>query len=174
MARRKIKSAAGNPFGKPSWEEFKDDDFLDVDKVAVRKQVSMGSRYYNYKHKSKDGKKWFIEYLKKEKVDKDKIKHVNLVPDWQVGITYGALAKMLMDGCPPLEEYTMAINKRVEDCLQVKVEKEKQDEAKSLAPVISIQERMKEKLHDFLGEHVEGEIDNFFDNKLPKNQADLL
>ena len=104
MVRRKrtVKAAAGNPFRKPVWEEF-DVDLIDVDKVAVRREVSQGSRYYNYTHKSKDGKKWFLEYLKKEKVDKDKIKHVKLVPDWRVGITYGALAKMLMDGCPPLE-----------------------------------------------------------------------
>ena len=119
---RKIKAAAGNPFKKPSWKEF-EDDIIDVDKVADRREVSQGSRYYNYKHKSKDGKKWFVEYLKKEKVDKDKIKHVKIVPDWLVGITYGALAKMLMDGCPPLEEYTMALDKRLERCLQVKVKK---------------------------------------------------
>ena len=102
FAEEASKLKTGNPFKKPSWKEF-EDDIIDVDKVAVRREVSQGSRYYNYKHKSKDGKKWFVEYLKKEKVDKDKIKHVNLVPDWRVGITYGALAKMLMDGCPPLE-----------------------------------------------------------------------
>ena len=168
MARRIRKAkvtSTGNPFRKPSWKEF-DDDIIDVDKVAVRNEVSQGSRYYNYKHKSKDGKKWFLEYLKKENVDKDKIKHVRQVPDWRVGITYGALAKMLMDGCPPLEEYTVALNKRLEECLQVKVDQTKEEQVKSLAPVISIQERMKEKLYDFLGEHVEGEIDDFFNNKL--------
>lgn len=166
MARRKrtVKSAAGNPFRKPVWEEF-DVDLIDVDKVAVRREVSQGSRYYNYKHKSKDGKKWFIEYLKKEKIDKDKIKHVSLVPDWRVGVTYGALAKMLMDGCPPLEEYTVALNKRLEECLQVKVKEPKEEEVKSLAPVLSIQERMRLNLNDFLGKHVEGEIDDFFENK---------
>jgi len=172
MARklRKIKvTSTGNPFRKPSWEEFKGVDIINVDKVAVRREVSQGSRYYNYKHKSKDGKKWFVEYLKKEKVDRDKIKHVKLVLDWRVGITYGALAKMLMDGCPPLEEYTVALEKRLEDCLKLKVEKAKQDEVKFLAPVISIQERMKENLYVFLGEHVEGEIDNFFENKLKSN-----
>jgi len=161
---RKIKAAAGNPFKKPSWKEF-EDDIIDVDKVAVRREVSQGSRYYNYKHKSKDGKKWFVEYLKKEKVDKDKIKHVKIVPDWQVGITYGALAKMLMDGCPPLEEYTVALDKRLEECLKVKVKDIEVVENKVLAPVISIQERMKLNLDDFLGKHVEGEIDDFFQNK---------
>ena len=164
MVRRKIKSAAGNPFRKPVWEEF-DIDLIDIDKVAVRREVSQGSRYYNYKHKSKDGKKWFVEYLKKEKVDKDKIKHVKLVPDWRVGITYGALAKMLMDGCPPLEEYTVALNKRLEECLQLKVKDTEVVENKVLAPIISIQERMKLNLDDFLGKHVEGEIDDFFENK---------
>ena len=166
MAQRKrtIKAAAGNPFRKPVWENFSD-DLIDVDRVAVRNEVSHGSRYYNYKYKSKDGKKWFVDYLKKEKVDKDKIKHVKLVPDWRVGITYGALAKMLMDGCPPLEEYTVAINKRLEECLQVKVKDTEVVENKVLAPVISIQERMKLNLDDFLGKHVEGEIDDFFQNK---------
>ena len=169
---RKIKAAAGNPFKKPSWKEF-EDDIIDVDKVAVRREVSQGSRYYNYKHKSKDGKKWFVEYLQKEKVDKDKIKHVKLVPDWRVGITYGALAKMLMDGCPPLEEYTMALNKRLEECLQVRVKEAEVVENKILAPVISIQERMKLNLDDFLGKHVEGEIDDFFENKF-KSKFKLL
>ena len=163
--KRKVKQAAGNPFRKPVWEEF-DADLIDVDKVAVRREVSQGSRYYNYTHKSKDGKKWFLEYLKKEKIDKDKIKHVKLVPDWRVGITYGALAKMLMDGCPPLEEYTMALDKRLEECLRVTVKKPKEEEeVKSLAPVLSIQERMRLNLNDFLGKHVEGEIDDFFENK---------
>ena len=164
MVRRKIKTVAGNPFKKPSWKEF-DDDITNVDKVAVRREVSMGSRYYNYKYKSKDGKKWFVEYLKNENVDKDKIKHVTLLPDWRVGITYGALAKMLTDGCPPLEEYTVALEKRLEECLRVKVENIEIEESKTLAPVISIQERMKLNLDDFLGKHVEGEIDNFFQNK---------
>ena len=166
MARRKrtVKAAAGNPFRKPVWEEF-NVDLIDVDKVAVRNEVSQGSRYYNYKYKGKDGKKWFVEYLQKEKVDKDKIKHVKLLPDWRVGITYGALAKMLMDGCPPLEEYTMHINKRLEECLKVKVKDVEVEEKKVLAPVISIQERMKLNLDDFLGKHVEGEIDEFFQNK---------
>jgi hypothetical protein len=173
--KRKIKSAAGNPFGKPSWEEFKDEHVIDVDKVAVRKQVSMGSRYYNYKNKSKDGKKWFVEYLKKEKIDKDKIKHVKLVPDWRVGITYGALAKMLTDGCPPLEEYTMALNKRLEELLQMEG-KEKVVEVidpKKVVPVLTIQERMKENLNNFLGKHVEEEIDKFFQNKF-KSKFKLL
>ena len=87
------------------------------------------------------------------------------MPDWQVGITYGALAKMLMDGCPPLEEYTVALNNRLEECLQVKVKDTEVVESKALAPVISIQERMKLNLDDFLGKHVEGEIDDFFQNK---------
>jgi len=69
----------------------------------------------------------------------------------------------------------MALNKRLEELLQMEG-KEKVVEVidpKKVVPVLTIQERMKENLNNFLGKHVEEEIDKFFQNKF-KSKFKLL
>ncbi len=172
--KRKTKTTAGN-YPAPVWDLYQDEEAMDIDQAKLSKAVQDGFRHYNLKYKAKDAKNWFIQYLKKEKVDATKIKHIKKLDDWQVGNTYGSLAKMLMDGCPKIDKYTDAINDKLEKLLLVKIsnDDEKKKTAKQLAPVISIQERMKEKLNEFLGQHVENEIDDFFQNKF-KSKFRLL
>jgi hypothetical protein len=59
----------------------------------------------------------------------------------------------------------LAIRKKIKEISDTVVIEDEKEEIKQLAPVISIQERMKLNLNDFLGKHVEGEIDDFFENK---------
>ena len=63
-----------------------------------------------------------------------------------------------------MDNLLSAIRKKIKELPDVIIEEK--EEIKKLAPVISIQERMKINLNEFLGEHVEGEIDAFFDNGL--------
>ena len=178
MARRIRKvtaKATGGEYPRPKFNEYNDVDIIDVDKEVLAKQIQHGFRHYNMKYKSKDAKSWFLQYLKKEGVDADKIKHVKQLEDWRVSMTYGSLAKMLMDGCPRLKKYTDGINDRLEELLQMEG-KEKVVEVidpKKVVPVLTIQERMKENLNNFLGKHVEEEIDKFFQNKF-KSKFKLL
>ena len=165
-AKRKPKITGGD-YPQPKFDEYNNVDMLDINKEVLSKQVQHGLRHYNMKYKSKDAKSWFLQYLKKEGVDTDKIKHVKQLEDWRVGMTYGSLAKMLMDGCPRLEKYTTGVNSHLEELLRMQGKKVVEEVANptEVAPVLSIQERMKLNLYEFLGHNVEGEIDEFFNNK---------
>jgi hypothetical protein len=98
-------------------------------------------------------------------VDKESIKKIRAAKDWQLGTTVGSVARMLNNDCPPMDNLLLAIRKKIKEISDTVVIEDEKEEIKQLAPVISIQERMKLNLNDFLGKHVEGEIDDFFQNK---------
>jgi len=64
-----------------------------------------------------------------------------------------------------MDNLLLAIRKKIKEISDTVVIEDEKEEIKQLAPAISIQERMKLNLDDFLGKQVEGEIDDFFQNK---------
>ena len=75
--KRKTKTTAGN-YPAPVWDLYQDEEAMDIDQAKLSKAVQDGFRHYNLKYKAKDAKNWFIQYLKKEKVDATKIKHIKI------------------------------------------------------------------------------------------------
>jgi len=172
MARKKQKRVSKKKDGLFSEPKFDDIviegelmDISDKQRQDINLRINQGLNFYNYHFTSKHSKQPLIQWMEAQKVvDKESIRKVRSAKDWQIGITVGSVARMLLNGCPPMENLLLALRQKIKELPDV-VEEEK-EEVKNLAPVISIQERMKINLNEFLGEHVEGEIDDFFDNGL--------
>lgn len=168
---RKAAIKLTSPFAKPNVKNFNITDvnmLTDNEVNAINKELSKGFNYYNYNHSVKDGKSWLVKYIQSINMDKATIKIVKSAPDWHVSMTIGSLAKMLFDGLPLLAEYQVKLDEAIQKIInntgkiQVNVDDETQSNS---VPIITIQERMKEKLNNFLGDFVECEIDNMFINK---------
>jgi hypothetical protein len=172
MARKKQKRVSKKKDGLFSEPKFDDIviegelmDISDKQRQDINLRINQGLNFYNYHFTSKHSKQPLIQWMEAQKVvDKESIRKVRSAKDWQIGITVGSVARMLLNGCPPMDNLLLALRKKIKELPDVVVEEK--EEVKNLAPVISIQERMKINLNEFLGEHVEGEIDNFFDNGL--------
>ena len=167
MARKKQKRVSKKKDGLFSEPKFDDIviegelmDISDKQRQDINLRINQGLNFYNYHFTSKHSKQPLIQWMEAQKVvDKESIRKVRSAKDWQIGITVGSVARMLLNGCPPMENLLLALRQKIKELPDV-VEEEK-EEVKNLAPVISIQERMKINLNEFLGE-----IDDFFDNGL--------
>ena len=172
MARKKQKRVSKKNdglFAEPKFDDIViEGELMDIDddvRQEINLRINTGLNFYNYHYTSKHSKQPLIQWMEAQKVvDKESIKKIRGAKDWQIGTTVGSVARMLNNGCPPMDNLLSAIRKKIKELPDVIIEEK--EEIKKLAPVISIQERMKINLNEFLGEHVEGEIDAFFDNGL--------
>jgi hypothetical protein len=173
MAKKKKKRASKKKDGLFSEPVFDDivieGDLMDIEddqRRDINIRINKGLNFYNYHYTSKHSKQPLIQWMESQKiVDKESIKKIRAAKDWQLGNTVGSVARMLNNGCPPMDNLLLAIRKKIKEISDTVVIEDEKEEIKQLAPVISIQERMKLNLNDFLGKHVEGEIDDFFENK---------
>jgi len=173
MVRKKQKRVSKKKdglFAEPKFDDFViKGELMDIEDDQLQEiniRINKGLNFYNYHYTSKHSKQPLIQWMEAQKVvDKESIKKIRAAKDWQIGTTVGSVARMLNNGCPPMDNLLLAIRKKIKELSNIVVIEEK-EEVKQLAPVISIQERMKLNLNDFLGENVENEIDNFFDNGL--------
>jgi hypothetical protein len=173
MARKKQKRVSKKKDGLFSEPVFDDivveGELMDIDADQLQNiniRINKGLNFYNYHYTSKHSKQPLIQWMESQKiVDKESIKKIRAAKDWQLGNTVGSVARMLNNGCPPMDNLLLAIRKKIKEISDTVVIEDEKEEIKQLAPVISIQERMKLNLDDFLGKQVEGEIDDFFQNK---------
>lgn len=172
MVRKKQKRVSKKKdglFAEPKFDDIViEGEIMDIEDDQlqdINTRINKGLNFYNYHYTSKHSKQPLIQWMESQKiVDKESIKKIRAAKDWQLGNTVGSVARMLNNGCPPMDNLLAAIRKKIKELSNIVVVDEK-EETKKLAPVISIQERMKLNLDDFLGKHVEGEIDDFFENK---------
>jgi|SaaInlV_165m_DNA_1040744.scaffolds.fasta_scaffold00018_57 hypothetical protein len=173
MARKKQKRVSKKKDGLFSEPVFDDivveGELMDIDADQLQNiniRINKGLNFYNYHYTSKHSKQPLIQWMESQKiVDKESIKKIRAAKDWQLGNTVGSVARMLNNGCPPMDNLLLAIRKKIKEISDTVVIEDEKEEIKQLAPAISIQERMKLNLDDFLGKQVEGEIDDFFQNK---------
>tara|TARA_Y100000590_G_scaffold195731_1_gene222206 strand:- start:2690 stop:3811 length:1122 start_codon:yes stop_codon:yes gene_type:complete len=140
------------------------------DEPELNSNLNVAMNWYNACLDSKELKKCLVDYVKKNKKElTDKVKGQK---DYNIR-TMGMLARMLDRGWesdtiinrkPDPRNYTTLI-----ECLNYKLSKLPEPivkivEPKSMKPKVSIQQRMEEKLYDYIG-HIEGEIDDFIKNK---------
>ena len=180
-AKKRVAKKDDGAFGAPVWDDLQNtaDELLDLDdekKLEIKLRVMQGLNFYNYNYSSKDSKQPLIEWMKKQKVvDKNAINIIKAAPDTQIGITAGSVARMLLKGAPPTDNLVAGLKKRIREIVE-SVEnpqdwggslndepKPKADKPKT-AQVISIQDRMIEKTNNFVGEYVEGAIDEMIAN----------
>lgn len=124
--------------------------------------------YYNVSHDDKDKKKWLIHYV----AQTDKKLAVELLKVDEYHFRYAGILARLMQGGSVLEEKEQnTFNTRLEflkeqvgvrQKSQVKADKKAADAAAAALPsnVISIQQRMEDKAHEFAAE-IDGAIDDF-------------
>ena len=116
--------------------------------------------WYNYMCSNSEAKEYIITYLKNlgRVADAKKIKSV---PDSLIPTTVAWVCRLLSRGFKLPTDTQDYINERIKDSYKYIQEAKEEDSSK---PTVSIQDRMRERAHDILGE-IEGMIDDYiYDN----------
>lgn len=140
--------------GSDTWEEAK-----------VKSLWIQGLNYYNYFYKNDEMVRYVLQYGKEQlKWTAEDVAVFNEVEDWRVGMTLGSVCRMLLRGAPLRLETKAFMTKRLAEVFELgraRIEEKKAAAAANKPEVkVTIQDRMREKLHDVIGE-VEGWYDNF-------------
>ena len=119
--------------------------------------IARGLNWYNYMCTATDARDYLKDYYKN--TGKPEVaKKLSKVSDTNIPLTAAWLCRMISRGYKPSGTTMMFIGSHLTNMLNTIVnEPEKEVDAK---PVVSIQDRMKEKAHDILGE-IEGMIDDY-------------
>ena len=138
--------------GSDSWNEEK-----------LTKAWRDGLNYYNYHYTVGDLIKYVSQYGTQHlKWSKQDVAAFNEVEDWRTGITAAASCKMLMNGAPLRQESKEFLDKRFAEVLAMGHERlaAKKATAPSNVVKLTIQDRMREKLGETIGE-IEGWYDDY-------------
>ena len=116
--------------------------------------------WYNYMCSNLEAKEYIIEYLKNTgRVDD--AKKYKYVPDSLVPTTVAWICRLLSKGYKLPTDTEEYINSRINESYKYIKETEQEDSK----PMVSIQDRMREKAHDILGE-----IEGLIDDNIHKNE----
>jgi hypothetical protein len=130
--------------GCESWAEDK-----------VTKAWRDGLNYYNYHYTTGDMIKYASQYgTQVLKWSKQDVAAFNEVEDWRTGITAASICKMLLNGAPLRDETKQFLDKRFAEVMtlgQTRLATKKANEGKNVVK-LTIQDRMREKLSDTIGE----------------------
>jgi len=121
-----------------------------------------GIHYYNYHNSCGDLVKYVSQYgTSKCNWTKQDVQAFNEVEEWRVGFTLGKVCKMLMMGAPLRDSTKEYIEKEFEKILTIGRERIAAKKAADVGGVVklTIQDRMREKFHDIIGE-----IEEWYDN----------
>lgn len=148
--------------------EFNDEQLR---KVKIMQSLS----YYNYFYSGKYFRKILTTYAKDElKYDKEKLELIAAAPDWTCSLQSGALLRMRSRGFILRDSEYLTIKSRIDDMISHTIKQIKDDAYETskgvdtktayVAPVISIQDRIKNKtnvtvlgdLEDLLDEWISG------------------
>ena len=156
----------------PKW-----DDVENMNSVEFLSHYHSAMNYYNLQFSGKDLKPAVINWMTENDCEKDVIAEFKKSKDWRISTTMGAIASCLSRGMPEVREdfnngrntkdwLINSINKVINDSKH-DYEQEDEVETKPAAPVISIQERVREatiKMTDEIEDFIESWMetpDNF-------------
>ena len=115
--------------------------------------------WYNYMAEAGDSKEYIIDYLMNlGKVDV--AKKVKSLSDTQIPNTLAWTLRLLSKGYEVPSDARDYVKDKLRDLVSIASEQKEINDTKEAKPVVSIQDRMREKTHDILGE-IEGMIDDF-------------
>lgn len=159
---RKIpKSDMGN---EPSWKA--DEEYNE------QSAIGQAFNWYNYSCGRKDAKEFVLDYLKFVNRDKSEILLVRSLSDSKFNLQLGWLARMFCLGFKPSQKTKEFFAERYKELIASAKKELKQDiikeEAKQETPKVSIQDRIREKASEEMGE-IDGIIDDFVTNKCKTN-----
>jgi hypothetical protein len=138
--------------GCESWSEEK-----------FHKEWWSGIHYYNYHNSCGELIKYVSQYgTSKCNWTKLDVQAFNEVEEWRVGFTIGKVCKMLMMGAPLREDTKEFVDKKFAEILTLGHERLAAKKAADKGSVVklTIQDRMRERFHDIVGE-IEGWYDNW-------------
>lgn len=172
---RKARSAITTDMG------LEPDDWSDqaeLEETELRNRIGFAFNWYNYNYNQKDIKKNYIKYLKSQPTLKQHVPAINTVESYEIGNPYVTLARMVSNGYEMSEseqaKFDARLNSLVEKGNANLATKSEKAVVKAKAPVVSIQQRVRNATAGILGE-IDGEIDNYLDEGCPKiaNSFDL-
>jgi len=124
--------------------------------------------WYNYMCTNSEAKEYIVTYLKNlGRVDD--AKKIKSVPDSLIPTTVAWVCRLLSRGAKLPTDTQDYINDRIKDTYKY-VQETKEEDSK---PVVSIQDRMRERAHDILGE-IEGMIDDYIYDKVEFSMYEWL
>jgi len=132
------------------------------DDEKIHNEWWRGIHYYNYHNSVGDLVKYVSQYgTSKCNWTKQDVQAFNEVEEWRVGFTLGKVCKMLMMGAPLRDSTKEYINTEFAKILTLGHERIAAKKAADKGNVVklTIQDRMREKFHDIIGE-----IEEWYDN----------
>lgn len=131
--------------------------------ITSETQLGLALNWYNYFYTAADARPWLINYMK-DKFTKEQISLFKRLPDWKIGITNCALARMTQRGAILPERVVKNMHNRI--LQQIEYAKQLQEVKEEVAKprvVVSIQDRVKEKAWAIIAD-IEEELDQFFES----------
>ena len=136
--------------------------------IPYNAQLSKALAWYNYFYTVADARPWLSDFVKNN-FTKDEYTLYKRLPDWRISMTDCSLARMVNRGAILPDNVKKNMNGRLS--IQIKHATTIQEEKKEVVqkPVVSIQERVKEKAHGIIAD-IEEAIDEFYRNSHEKTK----
>lgn len=125
-------------------------------------QLGHAFNWYNQEKEKKDAISYLREYIKTT-VGADGVKRFDKIPDNEISMTYGWVARIHFNGCQVGSKELEKLDNYVKELLVRNVE-EKVVKVKDTTPKPSVQDYMLEKVAEYLGE-LEGVLDDYITSK---------
>ena len=131
------------------------------DESSRRIAIGRAFDWYNYHLSRSEAKDFVLEYLNnaERKTEADAYKSA---PDNIYLTTYGWLARMATKGLELTEKENSRLEDHISECVEAAQEEQEQNPSEKKAPVLSVQDRMRIKMSQAMGE-IEGMLDEFAD-----------
>jgi hypothetical protein len=137
-------------------------------KPLTKLEYALALNWYNAMCSNSEAKEFIVTYLKNlGRVDD--AKKIKSVPDSLIPTTVAWVCRLLSKGYTLPIDTTEYVNARIKESYKY-VQETKEEDSK---PVVSIQDRMRERAHDILGE-IEGMIDDYIYDKVEFSMYEWL
>lgn len=129
----------------PKW-----DDHEDLSTTEFSRRYYDAMQYYNLEYSGKDLKPQVLKWMKENEIDEETINSFKKTKDWRCSVVVGAIASCLLKGMPPIRE-DFNQGRDTSEWLKNKINEivlhgasDSNDEDAPVAPVVTIQERVRE------------------------------
>lgn len=136
--------------------------------IPYNAQFSKALAWYNYFYTVSDARPWLTEFVKNN-FTKDELALYKRLPDWRISMTDCSLARLVNRGgvLPDNVRNNMLGRLRLQIQHATTIKEEKKETVQK--PVVSIQERVKEKAHNIIADFEES-LDEFYHNGFEKTK----
>lgn len=136
--------------------------------IPYNSQLSKALAWYNYFYTVSDARQWLSDFVKTNFTKEEYALHKRL-PDWRISMTDCSLARMVSRGgvLPDNVKDNMLGRLRLQIQHATTIKEEKKETVQK--PVVSIQERVKEKANGIIAD-IEESLDEFYHNSFEKTK----